>query len=90
MGRRRNARRHRGTVNAEAEIHDGTVTAAGWIVLIGSVTFAGSIIAAGKLQGLVPGQPIIFTGSRLVNAAWPSSRPAPPRSCSAPPACPRC
>jgi NAD(P) transhydrogenase subunit beta len=36
-------------------------------VLIGSVTFAGSIIAAGKLQGIVPGQPIIFKGSRLIN-----------------------
>src|SRR5437764_12323930 len=29
-------------------------------VLIGSVTFSGSIIAAGKLQGVIPGQPIIF------------------------------
>src|SRR5487761_1564721 len=36
-------------------------------VLIGSVTFSGSIIAAGKLQGLIPGQPITFPGSRLVN-----------------------
>jgi len=36
-------------------------------VIIGSVTFSGSIIAAGKLQGLVPGQPIIFKGSRLLN-----------------------
>ncbi len=36
-------------------------------VLIGSVTFSGSIIAAGKLQGVIPGQPIIFSGARLVN-----------------------
>jgi H+-translocating NAD(P) transhydrogenase subunit beta len=36
-------------------------------VLIGSVTFSGSIIAAGKLQGLISGQPIIFKGSRLIN-----------------------
>jgi NAD(P) transhydrogenase subunit beta len=36
-------------------------------VLIGSVTFAGSIVAAGKLQGLIGGQPIIFKGSRLIN-----------------------
>jgi NAD(P) transhydrogenase subunit beta len=36
-------------------------------VIIGSVTFSGSIIAAGKLQGLIPGQPITFPGSRLVN-----------------------
>ena len=38
-------------------------------VIIGAVTFSGSIIAAGKLQGLVPGQPIIFRGSRLINVA---------------------
>src|SRR6266700_1412273 len=36
-------------------------------VLIGAVTFSGSIIAAGKLQGVIPGQPIIFSGARLVN-----------------------
>ncbi len=33
-------------------------------VIIGSVTFSGSIIAAGKLQGFIPGQPIIFKGGR--------------------------
>jgi H+-translocating NAD(P) transhydrogenase subunit beta len=38
-------------------------------VLIGSVTFSGSIIAAGKLQGFIPGQPIIFKGGRLLNIA---------------------
>jgi NAD(P) transhydrogenase subunit beta len=38
-------------------------------VLIGSVTFSGSIIAAGKLQGFVPSQPLIFRGSRLLNVA---------------------
>src|SRR5271169_2593717 len=36
-------------------------------VLIGSVTFSGSIIAAGKLQGFIPGQPIIFKGGRVLN-----------------------
>jgi len=36
--------------------------------VIGSVTFSGSLIASGKLQGLVPGQPITFPGSRLVTA----------------------
>jgi len=38
-------------------------------VLIGSVTFSGSIIAAGKLQGLISGQPIIVKGGRLINVA---------------------
>jgi H+-translocating NAD(P) transhydrogenase subunit beta len=38
-------------------------------VIIGSVTFSGSIVAAGKLQGLVPGQPLIFRGGRLITLA---------------------
>jgi NAD(P) transhydrogenase subunit beta len=38
-------------------------------VLIGAVTFSGSIIAAGKLQGFIPGQPIAFKGGRLLNIA---------------------
>jgi len=36
-------------------------------VLIGSVTFAGSLIAAGKLQGIIPGKPITFPGARILN-----------------------
>jgi NAD(P) transhydrogenase subunit beta len=35
-------------------------------VVIGCVTFSGSLIASGKLQGLVPGQPITFPGSQLL------------------------
>ena len=38
-------------------------------VIIGAVTFSGSIIAAGKLQGVINGAPITFPGSRLVNMA---------------------
>jgi H+-translocating NAD(P) transhydrogenase subunit beta len=33
-------------------------------VLIGGVTFAGSLVAAGKLQGVVPSQPLVFPGRR--------------------------
>jgi H+-translocating NAD(P) transhydrogenase subunit beta len=36
-------------------------------VLIGGVTFSGSLIAAGKLAGLVPGRPLTFPGARLLN-----------------------
>ena len=36
-------------------------------VLIGSVTFAGSLIAAGKLQGIIPGRSLTFPGSRVLN-----------------------
>jgi NAD(P) transhydrogenase subunit beta len=37
-------------------------------VVIGSVTFSGSLIASGKLQGVISGKPIVFPGSRLVTA----------------------
>jgi H+-translocating NAD(P) transhydrogenase subunit beta len=35
-------------------------------VLFGSVTFTGSLIAGGKLQGLIPGKPIVVPGGRIV------------------------
>jgi H+-translocating NAD(P) transhydrogenase subunit beta len=58
----------------EAESHAGGVLGATTVftvldVLIGSVTFSGSIIAAGKLQGFIPSQPLVFKGGRLVNVA---------------------
>jgi len=34
--------------------------------LIGSVTFSGSLIAGGKLQGLIPGKPIYVPGGQIV------------------------
>ena len=38
-------------------------------VLIGSVTFTGSLIAAGKLQGIITGSPVMIKGGRLITAA---------------------
>src|SRR5919198_52367 len=35
-------------------------------VVIGCVTFSGSLIASGKLQGLISGRPIVVPGGRLV------------------------
>jgi NAD(P) transhydrogenase subunit beta len=37
-------------------------------ILIGALTFTGSLVAAGKLQGFVPSQPIVFRGARATNA----------------------
>jgi H+-translocating NAD(P) transhydrogenase subunit beta len=37
-------------------------------VLIGAVTFSGSLIAAGKLQGVVNSAPVVFPAVRLLNA----------------------
>ena len=36
--------------------------------LIGSISFAGSIVAFGKLQELVSGRPIVFPGQNVVNS----------------------
>lgn len=59
-----------GYIDAESHVSGvlGTTTVFTVLdVIIGSVTFSGSIIAAGKLQGFIPGQPIIFKGGRLLN-----------------------
>jgi len=34
--------------------------------IFGSVTFTGSLIAGGKLQGLIPGKPIVVPGGRIL------------------------
>jgi NAD(P) transhydrogenase subunit beta len=51
---------------------EGTLTAGVSVpvvldVIIGSITFSGSLVAAGKLQGWVSGAPISFPGSRLAS-----------------------
>jgi NAD(P) transhydrogenase subunit beta len=38
-------------------------------VIIGCVTFTGSLIASGKLQGLIPGKPIVIPGGRIITFA---------------------
>ncbi|MGW2717765.1 NAD(P)(+) transhydrogenase (Re/Si-specific) subunit beta [Streptomyces sp. NPDC001492] len=42
-------------------------------IVIGAVTFSGSLIAAGKLQGVVSGAPAVFPGARLLNVVLPAS-----------------
>src|SRR5207253_1951296 len=37
--------------------------------LIGSVSFAGSLVAFAKLQELIQGRPIVYAGQKVVNAA---------------------
>ncbi|MGW3449351.1 NAD(P)(+) transhydrogenase (Re/Si-specific) subunit beta [Streptomyces sp. NPDC001076] len=42
-------------------------------IVIGAVTFSGSLVAAGKLQGVVSGAPVVFPGARLLNTVLPAS-----------------
>jgi H+-translocating NAD(P) transhydrogenase subunit beta len=37
--------------------------------VLGAIAFSGSVIATGKLQGLISGQPILFNGHRMLTAA---------------------
>jgi NAD(P) transhydrogenase subunit beta len=50
---------------ARAPLH--IITATVLDVFIGGVTFTGSLVAAGKLQGTISGQPLVFAGARVVN-----------------------
>ena len=43
------------------------MTTIGLEVIIGSLTFTGSLMAAGKLQGLLPGAPITYRGQNIFN-----------------------
>jgi H+-translocating NAD(P) transhydrogenase subunit beta len=44
-----------------------TVTAIFFTILIGGVTFSGSLIAYGKLAGIIGGKPVLFKGQNFVN-----------------------
>jgi H+-translocating NAD(P) transhydrogenase subunit beta len=46
-----------------------TIVAILMTVLIGGVTFSGSVIAYGKLAGRITGKPILFKGQNIANAA---------------------
>src|SRR6202035_3742422 len=41
----------------------------GFEVIIGGLTFTGSLMAAAKLQGLLPGAPITYKGQNISNIA---------------------
>ena len=45
------------------------MTAIAFEVIIGGLTFTGSLMAAGKLQGLLPGAPITYKGQNISNIA---------------------
>ncbi len=49
-------------------IHPGSLVEMGLGTAIGAVTFTGSVIAFGKLQGLITGKPLVFPGQHPLNA----------------------
>lgn len=54
-----------GTVD---HIHAASLFEMGLGAVIGAITFSGSLVAFGKLQGLVSGKPLTFTGQHKLNA----------------------
>jgi NAD(P) transhydrogenase subunit beta len=56
-------------IGTAGDIHTGSLIEMSMGVVIGAITFSGSIVAFAKLQGIVGGSPVIFSGQHLVNLA---------------------
>jgi NAD(P) transhydrogenase subunit beta len=52
-----------------AGVSHAKAAALGFEVLLGSLTVAGSLVAAGKLQEIIPSKPLTYRGQNLVNGA---------------------
>jgi len=55
-------------IGSEGAIEQGSLIEMGLGTAIGAITFTGSIIAFGKLQGLITGAPLVFPGQHPFNA----------------------
>ncbi len=55
-------------IGTEGAIEQGSLVEMGLGTAIGAITFTGSIIAFGKLQGLITGSPLVFPGQHPLNA----------------------
>jgi len=56
-------------IGTPGDIHMGSLIEMSLGVAIGAITFTGSIIAWGKLQGVISGKPLTFSGQHLFNAS---------------------
>ena len=56
-------------IGIPGNIHAGSLIEMSLGVAIGAVTFTGSIVAFGKLQGLISGRPVVFANQHKINAA---------------------
>jgi len=55
-------------IGTEGDIHTSSLIEMSLGTAIGAITFTGSVIAFGKLQGLLSGNPLIFPGQHPLNA----------------------
>jgi H+-translocating NAD(P) transhydrogenase subunit beta len=55
-------------IGTAGNIHANSLVEMSLGTAIGAVTFSGSIIAFGKLQGLITGKPLVFAGQHPLNA----------------------
>lgn len=56
-------------IGEAGDIHLNSLIEMSLGVAIGAITFTGSIIAWGKLQGVITGKPVTFPGQHMLNAA---------------------
>ena len=55
-------------IGVRGNIHGASLVELSIGLVIGAITFTGSIVAFGKLQGLVTGRPLVFPGQHYLNA----------------------
>jgi NAD(P) transhydrogenase subunit beta len=55
-------------IGSIGSIHVGSLIEMSLGVAIGAITFTGSLVAFGKLQGIIAGAPIVFKGQHFLNA----------------------
>ncbi len=56
-------------IGTPGHIHAGSLVEMSLGLMIGAITFTGSLVAFAKLQGLVSGKPLVFVGQHKLNAA---------------------